>query len=402
MRASGKRLLIWALLALVVGIALMVAFAPRPVMVDLITVERGPMVVTVDEEGETRVHDVFTLSAPVAGRVRRIESRVGDPVVAHETVLAEIEPGDPTFLDSRSEAQARAAIQAARAARALAAAEVDQAAAEFEFAQLEIARAHQLIAGGSISGRQVDEAERARKTSGAALATARAALQMRKFELEQAQAQLVSPTQTRARNRERECVPITAPVSGRVLRITDPSERVVGAGESLMQIGNPADLEIIVDFLSADAVKIEPRQRVIIDDWGGEEPLAGRVRRVEPFGFTKVSALGIEEQRVNVVIDFTSTPEQRQPLGHGYQVEARIVLWEGEDTLSVPLTALFRQGDEWAVFVEQDGHAILRRVEVDHRNGLAAEITSGLEAGERVVVHPSDRVIDGARIAGRG
>jgi HlyD family secretion protein len=392
----------WALLALVVGIALMVAFAPRRVMVDLITVERGPMVVTVDEEGETRVHDVFTLSAPVAGRVRRIELHVGDPVVADETVLAEIEPGDPTFLDSRSEAQARAAIQAARSARALAAAEVDQAAAEFEFAQLEIARAHQLIAGGSIAGRQVDDAERARKTTGAGLATARAALQMRKFELEQAQAQLVSPTHTRARNRERECVPITAPVSGRVLRITDPSERVVGAGESLMQIGNPADLEIIVDLLSADAVKIEPRQRVIIDDWGGEEPLAGRVRRVEPFGFTKVSALGIEEQRVNVLIDFTSTPEQRQPLGHGYQVEARIVLWEGEDTLSVPLTALFRQGDEWAVFVEQDGHAILRRVEVDHRNGLAAEITSGLEAGERVVVHPSDRVIDGARIAGRG
>lgn len=401
MRASGKRLLVWVLVALVVGIGLVAAFAPRRVLVDLTTVEPGPMIVTVDEEGETRVHDVFTLSAPVAGRVLRIEAHVGDPVVADETVLAEIEPGDPTFLDPRSKAQARAAMKAARSARDVAAAEVDQAESEFDFARLEVARAQKLVTPGAISRRQLDDAERAHRTTRAVLATARAALQMRKFELEQAQAQLVSPTQTRTDDRDGERIPITAPVSGCVLQIMDPSERVVVPGEPLFQIGDPTDLEIVVDFLSADAIKIEPGQRVIIDDWGGEEPLAGRVRRVEPFGFTKVSALGIEEQRVNVVIDFTSAPEQRQRLAHGYQLEARVVLWEGDDTLSTPLTALFRQGDEWALFVEEDRRAILRLVEVGHRNGIVAEITSGLDAGEQVVVHPSDRVVDGTRIAGR-
>jgi HlyD family secretion protein len=168
-----------------------------------------------------------------------------------------------------------------------------------------------------------------------------------------------------------------------------------------MQIGDPADLEIVVDFLSADALKVEPGQDVIIDNWGGDEPLAGRVRRVEPIGFTKVSALGIEEQRVNVVIDFTSEPEKRQRLGHGYQVEARVVLWKAEDALSVPLTAIFRQGEQWALFVADDGRAVLRVVEIGHRNGLVAEIRSGLQEGDRVVVHPSDRVVDDVRIAGR-
>jgi HlyD family secretion protein len=401
MKASHKRFLVWAVIVIFIGIALMAAFAPRPIMVDLFTVERGPMVVTVDEEGETRVHDVFTLSVPVAGRVQRIEAHVGDPVVADETVLAQIEPGDPTLLDPRSEAQAKAAVQAAESALALAAATVPRARAEFDFARTEVARARNLVARGGISRQKFDEAERLYKTSKAALATARAARQMRKFELEQARAQLLSPTQSRAREGKCDCVPITAPVDGRVLHITDPSERVVVPGQPLMQIGDPADLEIVVDFLSADALKVEPGQDVIIDNWGGDEPLAGRVRRVEPIGFTKVSSLGIEEQRVNVVIDFTSEPEKRQRLGHGYQVEARVVLWKAEDVLSVPLTAIFRQGEQWALFVEDDGRAILRVVEIGHRNGLVAEIRSGLQEGDRVVMHPSDRVVDDVRIAGR-
>jgi HlyD family secretion protein len=177
---------------------------------------------------------------------------------------------------------------------------------------------------------------------------------------------------------------------------------MVESGDPLLEIGDPVNLEIVVDFLSADAVRIEPGQRVIIDAWGGDEPLAGRVWRVEPFGFTKVSALGIEEQRVNVVIEFVSPPDQWQRLAHGYQVETRVVLWEAEDVLSVPLTALFRDGPDWAVFVESGGRAAMRNVELGRRNGLAAEIISGIEAGERVVVHPSDRVVDGARITGRG
>jgi HlyD family secretion protein len=392
----------WTAAALLVAVALALAFTPRPVSVDLVTVAKGPMVVTVDEEGETRVHDVFTLSAPVAGRIRRIEAHAGDTVVANETVLAQIEPGDPTFLDPRGEAQARAAIQAADAARALAGAAVDEAEAEFEFAGTELTRAQELIVDGTISQRELDDAQRTQKTTRASLATARAALQMRKFELEQARAQLVSPTQTQARHGECECVPITAPVSGRVLTVTDQSERVIGAGEAIMQIGDPANLEIVVDFLSADAVKIEPAQTVIIDNWGGAQPLTGRVQRVEPFGFTKISALGIEEQRVNVVIDLVTSPEQWQRLGHGYQVEARVVLWEADNVLTVPLTALFRQEGEWVLFVEEDGRAALRAVEMGQRNGLVAEIAAGLVAGERVIVHPSDRVVAGVKVAARG
>jgi HlyD family secretion protein len=192
-----------------------------------------------------------------------------------------------------------------------------------------------------------------------------------------------------------------APVSGTVLRIVDARERVVNAGELLLEIGNPADLEIVADFLSTDAVRIEPGQRVIIERWGHDTLLEGRVRRVEPYGFTKVSALGVEEQRVNVIIDFTSPFDQWQRLGHGYQVEARVVLWETDGVISLPLTALFRDGDAWSVFVEEGGRAAMRRVEVGHRNGVRAEILAGLVAGERVVLHPSDRVAQGVRIAAR-
>lgn len=369
-------------------------------MVDLVDVEPGPLVVTLDEEGETRLHDVYTLSAPVAGRVQRIDWHVGDPVTANETVLAQIEPGDPSFLDPRSEAQAHAAIQAAQAARDLAAAAVKDAEAQYEFARAEYARMQELIVEGSVSKRDLDAAERDFKARRAGLDTARAGLQVRNFELELARAQLVSPMQTQESRQNCDCIPITAPVSGRVLQIADRSERVVREGDMLMQIGDPNDLEIVVDYLSMDAVKIQAGQRVIIDNWGGDEPLAGRVRLVEPYGFLKVSALGIEEQRVNVIIDFASE-EGRQRLGHGYQVESRVVLWDVDDILTVPLTALFRDGEKWALFVEEDGRARLRHVAIGQRNGIIAEIRDGLKGGERVVVHPSDRVTNGVRIASR-
>ena len=223
---------------------------------------------------------------------------------------------------------------------------------------------------------------------------------MRNYELEVARAQLVSPLQTQASREGCDCIPITAPVSGRILQIADRSERVVREGEVLMQIGDPNDLEIVVDYLSMDAVRIEAGQRVIIDNWGGEETLAGRVRLVEPYGFLKISALGIEEQRVNVIIDFVGE-QGRERLGHGYQVETRVVLWEADEVLAVPLTALFRDGDRWALFVAEDGRARLRHAEVGHKNGIVAEIRQGLEIGERVVVHPSDRVTDGVRVARR-
>jgi HlyD family secretion protein len=221
------------------------------------------------------------------------------------------------------------------------------------------------------------------------------------FELDQARAQLLSPNDTQTPHADCDCVPITAPVSGRVMRIPNSSARVVTAGEALMEIGDPTDLEVVVDFLSADAVLIRPGQAVMIDGWGGAEPLSGRVRVVEPFGFTKVSALGIEEQRVNVTIDFNGPADQREQLGHGYQVEARVVLWEADSALTVPLTALFRAGEDWAVFIERDGRAQARPVRIGQRNGLVAEVLEGLAPGDRVLSHLSDRVTEGGRISKR-
>jgi HlyD family secretion protein len=252
-----------------------------------------------------------------------------------------------------------------------------------------------------VSARALDSAQREFRTRRAALDTARAALQERNFDLDRARARLVSPLDARDPHGHCECIPIRSPVSGRVLRVVRESEGVVSAGEPLVEIGDPGDLEIVVDLLSADAVKVEEGQHVVIEEWGGDAPLAGRVRRVEPFGFTKVSALGIEEQRVNVVIDLVGEPERWRRLGHGYRVEARIVLWEGDDVLTVPRSALFRQGEEWAVFVVEKGVARVRKVRRGRGTGLAAEIVSGLAAGETVVLYPNDRVGDGVRVTAR-
>ncbi len=403
MKASQRRLLLWAILGGAVILGLIAAFRPQSVPVDLLSVSRGNLLVTVDDEGETRVRDAFMLSAPVAGRMLRIESEAGDEVIAGETVVAEIEPVDPTFLDLRSEAQAQAAVRAAESARILAQAEVDQANAELEFARAELDRARELIINNSISRQALDEAERKHKTTKAAYATKLAGLQVRNFELERARAELLSPAeQDRPTRQDCECVPITAPIDGVILRVINENEGVVIAGQPLIEIGDARDLEIVVDLLSVDAVKVTPGQRVIIEGWGGSEAVAGRVRRVEPFGFTKISALGIEEQRVNVIVDLVSPRETWARLGHGYQVDIRIVLWEGVDVIKLPLTAMFRDGQQWAVFVESNGRAEKRLLKIGRRNGLDAEILDGLAVGDRIVLHPGDRVDNGVRIATRG
>lgn len=401
MKVQGRRLTFWGVLLGILIIGLGFAFRPQAVVVDAVQLNRGELVVTVDDEGETRVHDVYVLSAPVTGHMRRIELHAGDPVVALETVVAEIEPIDSAFLDPRSQAQAQADVRAAESAEVLARANVEQARAELDFALREHTRATELIADGTISQRDLENAERAYRTRRAALATAQAALDVQVFALERARATLVSPAETPARQSTCACIEIRAPVAGRILRVLQQSEGVVTVGTPLVEIGDPRDLEIVVDLLSTDAVKVATGQRVIIDHWGGDELLAGRVRLVEPFAFTKVSALGIEEQRVNVVIDLTSPPAAWEKLAHGYQVDTRIVLWEGTDTLTVPLLALFRDGDKWAVFVQASGKAELRHVTVGRRSGLQAEVLDGLAEGERVVLHPSDRVLPGVRITER-
>ena len=392
MSANAKRILVWSLLGLILAAFLVWAFIPKPIPVDLLTLEPGKMTVTVDEEGETRVRDVFVLSAPISGRALRIDAEVGDQVFAEQTKIAEIEPTDSSLLDPRSEAQARADIRAAEANLVLGEASVKEARVELNFAKSEYNRARKLRADAVMSERELEAAESTYKTSQAALETAIANRQARQAELERAKAQLISPTDAREKSVDCPCVPIRSPVDGVVLKILHKSEGVVAAGEPLVEIGDPADLEIVADLLSSDAVKVEAGQRVIIDNWGGDERLEGVVERVEPFGFTKVSALGIEEQRVNVIIDITSPREDWSRIAHGFQVDVRIVLWEGQEVLKLPLTALFRDDSSWAVFVEAAGKANKRKVKLGKRTGLEAEIVEGLSANERIVVHPSDKI----------
>ena len=401
MNLRQRRWSLWGALAALLALGLVFAFRPRPVPVDLAAAARGALVVTIDEEGETRVRDVHVLSAPVSGRMRRIEAEAGDQVVAGETIVAEIEPIDPTLLDVRSESEAQAAVRAAEAARDLAAAEVERAEANLAYARTEWERQRSLIERGAASQRDLDSAQREFRTSRAALETARAGYQERIFELDRARARLVSPLDSRERHGVCECIPLRAPVSGSVLRVLRESEGPVSAGDPLLEIGDPSRLEVVVELLSADAVRVAPGARAILEEWGGERPLEARVRRVEPYAFTKVSALGIEEQRVNVVLDLVDPEEHWRALGHGYRVEAKIVLWEGSEVLKLPLSALFRDGEAWAVFAVEDGVAQRRRVERGRHTGLEAEILSGLDEGETVVLYPSDRVESGLRVMPR-
>jgi HlyD family secretion protein len=401
MSAQSKRILIWSLLGLVLLATLIWAFTPKPIPIELLTLQPGAMTVTIDEEGETRVRDIFVLSAPISGTALRIDAEVGDEVWAEQTLIAEIEPTDATLLDPRSEAQARADIRTAEANLVLAKAAVKEARVELEFAKSELERARKLRADAVMSERELENAERTFRTRQAALETAVANRQARQAELERAHAQLISPTEVRVKSDGCPCVPIRAPVNGRILKILHKSEGVVSAGEPLVEIGDPADLEIVADLLSSDAVKVEPGQRVIIDNWGGDQQLQGVVRRVEPFGFTKVSALGIEEQRVNVIIDFNSPREDWSRIAHGFQVDVRIVLWEGQEVLKLPLTALFRDNDDWAVFIEDKAIARKCNIELGRRTGLEAEIVKGLKTGDRIIVHPSDKITEGVSIEPR-
>lgn len=399
---SWRRWVLWGVLVTAVVAALAYAFRPKTVAVDMAQITRGPLVVTVDDEGKTRVKQAYIVSAPVAGRARRITLEVGDTVQANVTKIADIEPIDPAFLDIRSRAQAEAAVRTAEAAKVLAAAELKAAEAELVFARTELGRARQLFLRAAGSKRTLDQANRAFKTREAAVETFKAKLRMREYDLVRARLQLVPPGD-RARQQlgACACIAVRSPVSGSVLRIFHKSAGVVTPGQQLLEVGDPRTLEIVVDLLSSDAVRTRPGQRVIIEGWGGKTPLTGRLSRVEPLGKTKVSALGIEEQRVDVVIQITDPAQRWATLGHGYRVETRIVLWETDSALKVPLSALFRVGDQWAVFAVVDGKAKQRIVEIGQRTALAAEILKGLSEKDQVIVHPSDQVVEAVRVVQR-
>lgn len=393
-------------LALALGLSY--AFWPRPIPADLGAVKTAPMMVTLDDEGETRVQDIYVVSAPLAGRMLRLVGRVGDRVIAGETVVATIQPTQPTFHDARTHSELEAAVRVAEAARDLAQAELARLAAARDYAAAEYRRAVTLAERGTVSQSALDKAKMEARTQEAAVQTAQAGLEVRVFELETARVALLDPGQKGIEHRTKPdsgevcCFEVFAPVSGTILRLIQESEAVVPAGAPLIEIGDPTDLEIVVDLLSSEAVRVSAGDEVLIENWGGGQTLHGKVRRVEPFGFTKISALGIEEQRVNVIIGLTDQPELWARLGHGYRVETRVVLWRNEKVMQVPLNTLFRdRGGEWAVFRVVDGAAVLTTVQIGHMNTEAVEIVSGLNPDDTLVLHPSDRITNGIRVVAR-
>ena len=387
----------------VVALLMVAALRPKAVGVDVATVAQGPMHVTVDEEGKARVREVFMVSAPISGKIQRAALEPGDIVVANETVLAVIEPTAPAFLDVRSRREAEATISAAKAAVTLAAAEVRKSTAELEFAISDLGRADRLAKSAITSERALEKARLDVDTRRAGLAMAQANLDLRMRELENAEARLIGPQSDNVRQAQDDgcCVKVRAPVGGRVLRRLHESERVVAQGTPLIEIGDIGDLEIVVELLSTDAVKIAAGAQATIEGWGRRETLRARVQRIEPAAFTKVSALGIEEQRVKVILDPVSKDDAWSRLGHEYRVFVRITAWQADDVMQAPLSALFRRGQEWAVFRVEKGRARLADVGVGQRNAEVAEITSGLRPAERLILHPSDRIANGVRVTVR-
>jgi HlyD family secretion protein len=370
------------------------------VEVDVASVARGRLAVTLDEEGETRVRDRYVVSAPVAGRLLRIELEPGDPVQARKTVLATFVPSNPALLDLRARGEMEARVGAARAAEQRTRAESDRARAQLELASAEHTRIRRLAESGVVSQEDVDRAKRDLETAESTLAAAERAVAGAVHELRAAQARAleVRPAQNGG---GLETLTLRSPIDGVVLRRLRESETTVPAGEPLLEVGDPAELEIVADYLSADAVAMRPGMPVEIEQWGGQRPLSGRVRRVEPGGFLKISALGVEEQRVNVIIDFEDPRKAWTALGDGYRVEVRVVTWEGSDLIKVPGSALFPQGNGWAVFLVRGRRAERRPVEVGHRGELEAEIRSGLARGDKVIVHPPDELEPGAKVKPR-
>lgn len=386
----------WIIALIAVVMAIGYGFLPQPVLVDSGQVSRGLLRVTVREEGRTRVVDRYVISAPVSGFTQRITLQVGDAVRAGQ-IVARLEPLRSNVLDPRSRAEGEARIETAQASLQASEESARVAAEEARFAEAELGRMQALYDAGTIPREQLDRAQTDARRTQANLETARANIKVAERELEAARVALKSFADVN-RASQAELVTVRAPTAGRVLKRLRESEGVVNAGDSLLEVGSPRTLEVEVEALSSDAVKISPGTRVLFERWGGDYPLEGTVRTVEPFGFTKISALGVEEQRVLVIADFTSPHEQWERLGDGYRVEAVFVLWEGESVLQIPSSALFRYGDGWAVFVMAEGKAARRVVEVGHRSGLTAEIVSGISEGERVITHPSNDLEDGTEV----
>jgi HlyD family secretion protein len=399
MKSINRRTLFVIILILFVIGATIYGFYPRAAVVDLVNVSRGPLQVTIEEEGRTRLKDRFVLSAPVAGYMHRITAKVGDTVKRGQSVVV-LEPLRSPQLDPRSRAEAQAVVSAAEASVQAAIERQRATTADADYIEKRLERMRNLYAKGSIARDQLDQAETEAQKAQAAKQSAQAAVDVARAELTRVRSTLQnfsSEKKAAASN----IVNVSSPVDGKVFRLYRESEGAVNVGEPLLDIGNVRNLEVRVEVLSSDAVKIKTGTAVFFKRWGGEGTLTGVVRIVEPAGFTKVSSLGVEEQRVLIIADITSPPEIWRNLGDAYKLEAHFVIWEGKNILQVPVSALFRSGRDWAVFVFAKGRAVKRLVQTGQRNALAAEIITGLEESEKVIAHPDDAISDGTRIKAR-
>ena len=391
-------------IGLIIGVIIVITiivigFIPRPVLVDVVAVKRDKLEVTIEEEGKTRVIDRYVVSAPVDGFARRLDLKVGDTVEKGQQILY-LEPLRSNVLDPRSRAEAEARVSAAKATLKAAERNVLASNADAQFAANELDRLKRLYESKTIALDRLQQAEANARRTKANLESAKFDVEVAQFEKNAAEAAL-SYSAAEKTDGTPETVSIKAPVSGSVLKIHHESEGVVNKGEALLEIGDPLSLEVEVDVLSRDAVKINPGMKVRFERWGGENVLEGAVRTIEPVGFTKVSALGVEEQRVLVIVDITSPKEEWHRLGDGYRMETVFILWQGEDVLQIPSSALFRHNGDWAVFAIKDDHAVLTPVDIGQRSGISAEIKSGLRDGDHIINHPGTNVDDGSRVRSR-
>jgi HlyD family secretion protein len=382
-------------IAVLIALLLTWGFWPQAVLVESAAVKRGPMTVSIDEEGRTRVIDRYIISAPVDGVACRVQLDVGD-AVAKDEILLGITPPESQVLDPRSRAQAQAQVAAAESALQSAREQANATAAAAKLAVIELERLQPLLQKGAVSKDTHDKAATEVQTTEAAHRSATFNVEVARYELQAARTVLEYSTDSSREPAER--IPVLSPVNGKILKVMHECEGPVKTGEPLLEVGDPAALEIEVDVLSADAVRIKPGMKVLFERWGGAQPLEGVVRIVEPVGFTKISALGVEEQRVLVISDFTSAADKWQRLGDGYRVEAQFIIWHEDNVLQIPASSLFRYRDGWAVFVIDGSRATRREVTVGQRNGLIAQIIDGLEQGEAVINHPSEAIEDGTRI----
>lgn len=399
MTSRSRKTLLFLLVAALAVALLVIAFRPHPVPVDLTAAKRDAMQVTVNADGKTRIRNLYEISAPIAGTARRSPVFEGEDVLEGETV-AQVEPIAPSLLDTRTRGQLQAAVQEAEAAADLARAQLRQAEEELTYARTQFDRTQALKKRGVASTSTLEDAQQVLSLRTAARDAAASNVQMAASSLTRAQAALIEPNANTADSQSC-CVNITAPVSGRVLSITQISEHAVAVGTPLLTLGDVQDLEIEADLLSSDAVGLEIGARTLVERWGGEPPLEARLKSLAPQADTHVSSLGIEEQRVSARFDLLTPVETRPGLGHQYSVFLRIVTWESNAALTIPLSALFRHGKGWAVFVNDHGTARLKEVQIGQRSERLVEVLGGLKEGDQVIPHPSDAIADGTAIVDR-